>query len=109
MKKHIILTAVTFALASFTGFADDSNPVKANWDSHCKKCHAEDGSGSTKIGQKLEIMDYTKAESLAEFSDEDLFKMTKDGVEGTKMKGYADKLSDEEIHALVAYMRAMAK
>lgn len=109
MKKHIILTAVSIALGSFTGFADDSSPVKASWDKHCKKCHAEDGSASTKIGQKLEIKDYTKAESLAEFSDEDLFKMTKEGVEGTKMNGYGDKLSDEEIHALVAYMRAMAK
>ncbi len=35
--------------------------------------------------------------------------MTKDGVDDTKMPGFAKKLSDEEIHALVAYMRAMAK
>lgn len=108
MKKYLILTAATLFCVSFSSLADDSSAAKANWDRHCKKCHAEDGSGSTKIGQKLEVKDYTKAESLKEISDEDLFKMTKDGVDGTKMSGYGDKLSDEEIHALVAYMRGMA-
>lgn len=106
MKKYIIIASALFGFLATSALAGDA---KANWDRQCKKCHAEDGSGSTKIGQKLEIMDYTKAESLAEFCDEDLFKMTKEGVEGTKMKGYGEKLSDEDITALVAYMRAMAK
>ena len=106
MKKHIIIASAILGCFAFSASAGDA---KANWDRHCKKCHAEDGSGSTKMGQKLELKDYTKAESLAELSDEDLFKMTRDGVEGTKMAGYGEKLSDEEITALVAYMRAMAK
>lgn len=106
MKKYIILTAVSFVLASFSGYAVDS---KAVWDKQCKKCHAEDGSGKTTLGKKLKIKDYTDAASLKEFSDEDLFKMTKDGVPKTKMAGYGKKLSDEEIQALVGYMRAMAK
>ena len=109
MKKYVLMTITSFALASLSGFADDSDPAKAVWDKQCKKCHAEDGSGQTKLGEKLEIKDYTDPASLAEMSDEDLFNATKDGVEGTKMKGYGNKLSDEEIHALVAYMRSMAK
>ena len=108
MKKHIIIATVAFTLASFSGFAGE-NPSKGVWDKQCKKCHAEDGSGQTALGKKLKIKDYTDAASLAEFSDEDLFKMTKDGVEGTKMSGYGKKLSDDEIKALVGYMRAMAK
>jgi mono/diheme cytochrome c family protein len=108
MRKHIILSVVTIALASFTGYADDSG-VQAIWDKQCKKCHGADGAGDTPLGKKLEIKDYTDAASLAEMSDEDLFNATKDGVEGTKMKGYGDKLSDDEIHQLVALMRGMAK
>jgi cytochrome c5 len=108
MKKLIALTAASFILAAATGLAD-ADPAKAVWDKQCKKCHAEDGSGKTKLGEKLNIKDYTDPATLAEMSDEDLFNATKDGVEGTKMKGYSAKLSDEEIHALVAYMRAMAK
>lgn len=109
MKKYILMTAVSFVLTSVSGFADDSDPVKATWDKQCKKCHAEDGSGKTKLGEKLEIKDYTDPATLAEMSDEDLFNATKDGVEGTKMKGYEKKLSDEEIQALVVYMRAMSE
>ena len=107
MKKHIILTAVSFVLASIAGFAGVD--AKAVWDKQCKKCHGDDGSGQTTLGKKLNIKDYTKKESLAEFSDEDLFKMTKDGVEKTKMTGYGSKLSDDEIKALVGYMRSLAK
>ena len=108
MKKHIILTMVSFVLASFTGLAGVD--AQAVWDKQCKKCHGEDGNGqATTLGKKLNIKDYTKKESLADLSDEDLFKMTKDGVADTKMTGYGKKLSDEEIQALVGYMRAMAK
>ena len=108
MKKALLLTAAVLLCMNFGAFADE-DPAKANWDRHCKKCHGADGSADTKLGQKLEIKDYTDAASLAEVSDEELFTMTKEGVEGTKMPGYAKKLSDEEIHALVAYMRAMSE
>jgi len=108
MKKPLIALAAAAFCFNFNASAD-ADQAKADWNRHCKKCHGEDGSANTALGKRLEIADYTKAESLAEFSDEDLFNMTKDGVEGTKMPGYADKLSDEAIHALVAYMRAMAK
>jgi mono/diheme cytochrome c family protein len=108
MKKYIILTAVSFALATVASFAGDVD-AKAVWDKSCKKCHGEDGNGQTALGKKLKIRDYTDAASLKEFSDEDLFKMTKDGVEKTKMAGYGEKLSDAEIKALVGYMRSMAK
>ena len=106
MKKHILLTAAALVLAGFCAQAEEA---AANWARHCKKCHAEDGSGSTAIGKKLEIGDYTDPAVLGEFSDEELFEMTKNGVDDTKMSGYGEKLSDEEIHALVAYMRAMVK
>lgn len=109
MKKSIILSAAALVCLNLAAFGGDAKTPKENWDRHCAKCHAEDGSADTKLGQKLEIMDYTDPESLAEFSDEDLFNMTKDGVEDTKMRGYGEKLTDEEIHALVAYMRAMAE
>jgi len=108
MKKTLILIASSLVCFNLSLSAGDSD-VKANWDRHCAKCHAEDGSASTKLGERLEIMDYTKPESLAKFSDKELFDMTKDGVEKTKMRGYGSKLSDEEIHDLVAYMRAMSE
>jgi cytochrome c553 len=114
MKKTLIATILMGGLAAFSLNAEeekamDLEAVKANWDRHCTKCHAEDGSASNRLGERLKIMDYTDPESLAKFTDEELFTMTKDGVEGTKMRGYGSKLSDEEIHDLVKYMRAMSK
>ena len=108
-KKPIILAAATFVLAAFTGYADNCEEAKANWDRHCSKCHGKTGAADTPIAKKMEIKDYTNPESLADLSDEELFNMTKDGVEGTKMPGFGKKLSDEEIKGLVAYMRSMAK
>ncbi|MGC9452253.1 MAG: c-type cytochrome [Oceanipulchritudo sp.] len=107
MNKNIIIATATIALVSLTGYADDSG-AQATWDKHCKKCHASDGSADTPLGKKLEIKDYTDPASLAELSDEDLFNMTKDGVEGTKMPGFGKKLSDDEIKELVALMRGMS-
>ena len=107
MRKYIILTAASLVLGSLTGFAGVD--AKAVWDKQCKKCHGDTGAGDTALGKKLGIKDYTKADSLKDLTDDQLFAMTKDGVEGTKMAGYGKKISDEEIKALVAYMRGMAK
>lgn len=86
--------------------------VKANWTKHCTKCHGEDGKGQTTMGKKLKVKDYTDPKVQAEFTDEQAFKITKEGKkEGDKtlMKGFADVLSDEEINALVKHVRAYKK
>lgn len=108
MKKLLILIASSLVCFNLPLAAEDSD-VKANWDRHCSKCHAEDGSASTRLGKMLNVMDYTDPESLAKFSDEELFSMVKEGVDKTKMRGFGRRFSDEEIHDLVAYMRAMSE
>jgi len=86
--------------------------VKENWDKHCAKCHGTDGAGKTKMGEKLKVKDYTDAKVQADLKDAEMIKATKDGVkdgDSTKMKAYADVLSDDEIKALVAYIRTLKK
>lgn len=107
MKTKWIMTMLPIIGFGMTLSAEEG--MTAIWNTHCAKCHAKDGSGGTPVGKKLKIKDYTDPATFAEITDEALFNMTKEGVEGTKMPGFADKLTDEEIHALVAYMRAMAK
>lgn len=107
-KSTLWILAAIFGL-SLSTYAVDKEATEKNWKRHCSKCHADDGSGDTRLGKRLEVIDYTDPESLKKFSDEELFDMTKDGVEDTKMPGYAKKLSDEEIHALVEYMRSFAE
>ncbi len=81
----------------------------ANYAKHCAACHGKDGTGNTVQGKKVGAKDYTKDQS---FSDGAAFKAIKEGVtEGgkEKMKAFGEKLSDDEIKALVAYVRAFKK
>ncbi len=111
MNKTIACTLLvgTVLLAATSAFAATA---KENWDQLCAKCHAADGSGSTKMGKKLKVLDYTDAAVQAKFTDEHLAKVTlegstKDGKE--LMKGYKDDLSAADATALVAYIRQMKK
>lgn len=85
--------------------------VKENWDKSCKKCHGADGKGDTPIGKKLDMKDFTDAKYQASLKDEAMLKAIKEGVkDGDKVRMKAvEGLSDEEMKALVAYVRAFKK
>jgi len=85
--------------------------VKENWEKSCAKCHGPDGKGDTKMGKKLEIKDFTDAKYQDSLKDEAMLKAIKDGVkDGDKIRMKpAEGLSDEEMKALVAYVRKFKK
>ena len=101
MKKQ---TGLLIAAAMFCGSIAFGADAAANWSQHCASCHGKDGSGSTTMGKKLSVKDYTKNQS---FSDADAAKAIKSG--SGKMKAFGDKLSDADIKALVAYVRGLKK
>ncbi|MFT3783200.1 MAG: cytochrome c [Nibricoccus sp.] len=110
--KSSILTTVLVGSALLCATAAFGATAKENWEEHCAKCHAADGSGSTKVGKKLKVLDYTDAAVQAKFTDEHLLKVTlegstKDGKE--LMKGFKDELSEADAKALVAYIRSLKK
>lgn len=107
--RTLRVLGIAVALTAATGYAASA---KENWDNLCAKCHAEDGTGATKVGKKLKLKDYTDAKALAGLSDDQLAKdisagVTKDGKE--LMKGYKDELKPDEVKDLVAFIRKMAK
>jgi cytochrome c553 len=109
MKKLIVLSIASLALTAFVASAADAKDV---WKDKCAKCHGEDGKGQTKMGQKLGVKDYTDAKVQADLKDDAAFKAIKEGVKDkddkTVMKP-AEDLSDADIKALVAYVRAFKK
>ena len=108
MKKAMLIAVAACAAMIVSASAAD---VKENWEKSCKKCHGEDGKGKTKMGEKLEIKDFTDAKFQTSLKDDAMTKAIKEGVkdgEKTRMKA-AEGLSDEEIKALVAYVRAFKK
>ena len=103
------LLIVPLVFCTSAAFAADA---AANWGQHCASCHGKDGSGSTTMGKKLGVKDYRDAKVQAAFSDGEVESAIKSGVkEGgkEKMKAFKDKLSDEDIKALVAYVRSLKK
>ncbi|MGC9940485.1 MAG: cytochrome c [Verrucomicrobiota bacterium] len=107
MKKIIIL-AVIFGFA--TAISARAADVKDNWKTLCAKCHGEDGKGQTKMGQRLGAKDFTDAKVQADLKDDAATKAIKEGLKNddgkTLMKPF-DALSDDEIKALVAYVRGL--
>jgi cytochrome c553 len=109
MKKVFIITLAVLGAACLSASAAD---VKENWEKVCAKCHGAEGKGDTKMGQKLSIKDLTDAKLQAELKDDKAIKSIKEGIKDAdgkiKMKP-AEGLSDDEIKALVAYVRTLKK
>jgi cytochrome c6 len=84
-----------------------------NYAKYCASCHGADGAGHTKAGRLLKVKDLTDAQYQKGFTDEAMFKDLKEGSQDKDgkvlMKPTKDKLSDDEIKALVAYVRTLAK
>jgi cytochrome c553 len=108
--KKIILLAISVGF--MTALAASAADAKETWDKSCAKCHGADGKGQTKMGQKLGIKDLTDAKVQADLTDDAATKAIKEGVKDkddkTLMKP-AEGLSDDEVKALVTYLRTFKK
>ena len=109
MKKTILIAAILGLAAALSAKAADA---KENYDTLCAKCHGAEGKGDTKMGAKLGCKDFTDAKVQADIKDDAAAKAIKEGLKSaedkTLMKPF-DTLSDDEIKALVAYVRGLKK
>jgi mono/diheme cytochrome c family protein len=109
MKAIVIITISLFAASALSARAADA---KANWDANCAQCHGKSGNADTKMGKTLNAKDLTDAKVQAGFSDAKATQSIKEGVKDggkTTMKAFGGKLTDDEIKALVAYVRTLKK
>jgi cytochrome c6 len=108
--KTIISLIITLLVAStISGRAADA---KALWAANCTPCHGASGNGDTKMGKTLGAADLTDSKKQASFSNAQAAAAIKDGVKQngkTAMKAFGGKLSDDDIKALVAYVRTLKK
>ncbi|HZR06756.1 MAG TPA: c-type cytochrome [Candidatus Udaeobacter sp.] len=109
MKIIIILSiSILLAVSSVARAAD----AKTNWANNCAQCHGPDGKANTKMGKMLSAKDLTDPKVQAEFTDAKATQSIKEGVKKngkTTMKAFGGKLTDDEIKALVAYVRTLKK
>ena len=107
--KMLLTGTMGFVLAGTLALS--AADVKVNWDAQCAKCHGDDGTGKTKMGRKLKVKDYSDASVQAMMKDEDMFQAIKDGVkkDNKTVMQPAKDMSEDDMKALVTYIRAMAK
>ena len=109
MKKLVVVAIAAFALAATSARAAEAKEL---YEKDCAKCHGADGKGDTKMGKKLGAKDYTDAKVQAEMKDDKAFKVIKEGLkdkEGKVLMKPSEGISDDEIKALVKYMRTFKK
>jgi mono/diheme cytochrome c family protein len=73
----------------------------------CVSCHGRDGRGRTRKGRQTHARDMTSREWQDDVSDERLFNSINNGR--GKMPAFHKKISENDIDALVAYVRRMRR
>ena len=107
MKTLLAIIPVIIAGAASAAHGSD-NSAAGNWREHCANCHGPDGAGQTKMGQKLHVMDFTKASEQARFTDEEAFAAIMQGRIDSHGR-LAESLTEPEARALIRYVRAFQK
>ncbi len=101
-------------LAPPAGYKPDKK-IKRLFEAKCASCHGDDGRGKTELGLEMGIADMTKA---AYWKDLALDVARKEVLEGLKrvvngkqqeMKPFKDRLTPEQVDALVIYSASLKK
>ena len=96
-------------------FASAAEEGAALYKTYCAQCHGIHGNGKGINVRDMSVQprDHTDAKEMGARSDADLFKAIKEGGQSISksvlMPPWAPVLADEEIHALVAYLRELCR
>jgi mono/diheme cytochrome c family protein len=100
------LTAALAAAALAVPLAARAGDAQALFERKCASCHGKDGKGETTIGKRLGVRAFALAQGK---SDADLEKNLLEGVPGTKMPAFRDKVTGAEAKDLVKLVRGLMK
>jgi mono/diheme cytochrome c family protein len=109
------------ALITTVARAADLASAATSYKDTCAKCHGDGGKGDgpkaaelkDKDGKVVACGDLTDCAKMAKVTDDDMFKELKEGgvaVGKTKfMTPYGDAMEDDELKAMVSYVRTLCK
>ncbi len=98
-KFLAIVMAIAFVALPLLAAGPDAAAI---YKSKCAMCHAANGSGDTPTGKSMKVRDL-RSDEVQKKTDEQIEKSIENGK--GKMPAYKSKLSDEEIDALVKFIR----
>ena len=102
----VVLGAVTYFSGVSIAKAADVDAKKI-YMTHCKTCHGENGH-PTDLGTGLGAREFANAEWQAKTTDEQIIKQINNGTP-EKMMPFKEKLTQDEIKALVSVIRGFGK
>ena len=100
MKIKSLVLVASLALASSAFAAADGAAI---FKAKCAMCHGADGSASTGMGKSMGLKPL--GPEVQKMSDADLTALVTNGK--GKMPAYKGKLSDDEISAVVKYVKTL--
>lgn len=107
MRRIAFLVVGSLALASAssaqTARPTTNRPVEELYVQNCQMCHMPDGNAAIKQ------MNFADGEWIHGTTIKQQVKVVTDGVPATAMMSFKDRLSDQEILALVKFVRAFDK
>jgi mono/diheme cytochrome c family protein len=97
-------TPAAVPAAKATATPDEFASARITYAKHCEECHKVDGTGGVETvdGRKLKVPSFTEGHAL-KHNDEDFLEQIEKGGDG--MPPFKDKLSAEDIKALVRFVR----
>jgi cytochrome c6 len=98
------LLIIVVTMAARPAAAEDSTAGTKVYKSKCVTCHGQDGGG-TAVGKSLQVADL-RSEEVQKKSDADLIQAVSEGK--GNMPGFKGDITDDEIHAAVAFVRTLA-
>jgi cytochrome c6 len=104
MRALFRMTAIlALASAALCASAEDAASI---YKTKCVMCHGATGDANTPAGKALKVPSFSSEEAVKQ-SDTALLEIAKNGK--GKMPAWHDKLSEDQIKGLVAYIRNMQK
>jgi cytochrome c oxidase cbb3-type subunit 3 len=115
MKVIVAELCVASLLLVWSMSASAAEKAADNYRTYCTQCHGMQGNGKGINVRDMSVQprDHTDAKEMSARSDDDLYKVIKDGGvainKSVLMPPWGDIFSDEEIRGLVAHLREMCQ
>ena len=112
MRMKYVLMVLALLSSSWVGAAESGADL---YKTYCWQCHGQggDGKGVNVRDMSVQPRDHTDAKEMASRSDADLFRAIKEGGQAISksvlMPPWGGNFSDEEVHALVGYLRELCQ
>ncbi len=112
LAAAVALAAPTSAVFKLKGSAKAGKPVYV---ANCASCHGEDGRGDGPMAKTLRPppTDFTNGCFMAAVTDHELYTAVHQGGRaagrGSGMSPWKERLSDQQIHDVVVFVKSLAK